>query len=507
MTDTLLLTDGGLVDSITQDDIDYDELKNVCKRPLDWFFRRAAEHTITGKRGRHIYIQHENAKVLAVAHADTVIDPRKHFSFNILNRKIQGGEVIRIVKTPTLDDRIGIYTIMHLLPSIFGAEWADILITEGEESGNSTAEDFVTDKEYNWIVEFDRMGSSLTSISKSWKNSDAVLYEYKGGKEFEDALEECGFENLGKGSFTDISHLQKLGVKAFNVAVGYHDNHSTKAYMFPKEYARTISLFMEFYKKYAGHKFIHVPVVKPKYDYKYNSTSRQNTFDWSKYDSQHRAQSYVESGWIHDARFKPGDFVGYSPLHNDRLFIIDNAHRTDNNDLKYDVSHITGQPYLFNVSEHHLWLSTDTCYNCIMKTEMPLMVSDSDNSGIRLCPTCYQSLIGDTVSCDFCLDDFLMGELLSIGVGYMSCSTCAKDVFNFGDNDDFGDDYTRPLLILPGDVVRHRNGGQKEYEVKSVDGGHQLFMSYVDSDGIETSFDNGGYGYDPLYFEAIRRAR
>ena len=148
---TLLLTDG-IVESIDQDDIDYDELKNVCKRPLEWFFRKYAEYVVDGKKGRHIYIQHENAKVLAVAHADTVINPRKTFSFNIINRRTKDDSIVRVVKTPTLDDRLGIYTIMSLLPSIFGGEWADILITEGEETGNSTAADFVTDKEYNWIL-------------------------------------------------------------------------------------------------------------------------------------------------------------------------------------------------------------------------------------------------------------------------------------------------------------------------------------------------------------------
>ena len=502
MGNTLLLTDGGLVDSITQDDIDYDELKNVCKRPLDWFFRRDAEHTITGKSGRHIYIQHENAKVLAVAHADTVINPRDKFNFNILNRKTDSGEVVRIVKTPTLDDRLGIYTIMNLLPSIFGAEWADILITEGEESGNSTAQDFVTDKEYNWIVEFDRMGSTLTGQGKGWKNNDAVLYEYKGGKEFEDALKDCGFENLGTGSFTDISHLQELGVKAFNVAVGYHDNHSTKAYMFPKEYTRTINLFMEFYKKYAGHKFSHVPVTKPLYVHK--TTYKQRPFDWNSYDAVGRTNDYVESGWIYDARFKPGDFVEYGPLHSDRVFMIDNAHRTKKNVLKYDVSHITGQPYLFNVGEHNLMLSTNTCYNCVMKTDLPLTVNDTDNSRIRLCPECYQSLIGYTIACDFCEDYFLMNELASAGAGYMICSVCAEEVFG-----NLEEDYVseQPMLILPGDIVRHRKGGGKEYEVMSVDGGHQLFMLHVDDDGKETNFNNGGYGYDPLYFETIRRAR
>jgi len=500
---SLLLTDGGLVDSITQDDIDYDELKNVCKRPLDWFFRRDAEHTITGKSGRHIYIQHENAKVLAVAHADTIVNPRDKFNFNILNRKTDSGEVIRIVKTPTLDDRLGIYTIMNLLPSILGAGWADILITEGEETGNSTARDFVTDKEYNWIVEFDRMGSALTERSKGWNNSDAVLYEFKG-KEIEDALKDCGFESLGTGTFTDISHLQELRVKAFNVAVGYHDNHSTKAYMFPKEYTRTINLFMEFYKKYAGHKFVHVPVTKPVYVHK-TTYRKQKPFDWDSYDASSRAGDYVQSGWIHDARFKPGDFVGYGPLKSDRIFIVDNAHRTNDNRIKYDVNHITGQSYLFNVSEHNLWLSTDTCYNCVMRTDNPLTVNDTDNSGIRLCPQCYQSLIGYEVACDFCEDYFPMNGLVSAGSGYMICLPCSDEIFSH--SSDLGKDYVSPANILLGDIVRHRNGGDKEYEVISVDGGQQLFMLHIDGNGKETNFNNGGYGYDPLYFETVRRAK
>jgi hypothetical protein len=115
--------------------------------------------------------------------------------------------------------------------------------------------------------------------------------------------------------------------------------------------------------------------------------------------------------------------------------------------------------------------------------------------------------MGDSVSCDFCNIDLPIDELISVGSGYMSCTTCADDVFGddvFGDNT-FSQQYTKPSLILPGDVVKHKAGGQCEYDVVSVDGGHQLFMSYVDGNGKLLDFDNGGYGYDPVHFEIVRR--
>jgi hypothetical protein len=495
-----------VVDTVTQDDIDYDELKLICKQRDDWFFNKFSEHVGTNSLGRYIYIKHENAKVLAVAHIDTVVDPRKSFNFNIFHRN-----GVRIVKTPTLDDRLGVYTILKLLPSIYGNEWADILITEGEETGRSTAKQFKTDKEYNWIVEFDRNGSAMLEETDRGNKkgrylvgNDAVLYDFgTDAKEFRAALVDAGFKNLGTGSFTDISAMQDLKVKGFNVGVGYHDNHSTKAYFFPVEYARSINLFMNFYNKYKDTKFPHKKVVKRTYyhkgHYDYNNNKKKNTAYRSA--TVYTPDSYVSEGWLLGALFKPGDLVEYTVINNHRVFIVDRAKVDKNDNYYYDLSYVTGEPYIQNLAESRIEKCLNRCMNCLMHTFAPLQAKDTDDTSITLCPQCYGYIIGERAQCDFCENLVGTDSLCEMGAGYIACKTCAEEIATYQKPQD-----NRSTYFLPGDIIRHK-GGTKEYEVVSIDSGAQLFIFGQDSEGIERLFDNGGYGFDPSNFRLIMSGR
>lgn len=170
------------------------------------------------------------ADILAVAHLDSV-DKQAFCNISLSERKIY---------SPWLDDRLGAYIILFLLQKM--GITTDILLTEGEESGRSTAQHFQTDefpvhdRKYNWIVEFDRRGE------------DVVMYDY-GTVELADKLRKHGFE-IGIGSFTDICYLGHLKRSAFNVAIGYENYHSGGAWADLDVLDRQINRFVSFYKEY-----------------------------------------------------------------------------------------------------------------------------------------------------------------------------------------------------------------------------------------------------------------
>ena len=83
-----------------------------------------------------------------------------------------------------------------------------MLLTTGEECGNSTAEWFdAAEGRYHWLVEFDRRGTEAVTYgleSSDWLN----------------ALQDAGYQ-VGSGSYSDIASLAHLGVCGVNIGVGY----------------------------------------------------------------------------------------------------------------------------------------------------------------------------------------------------------------------------------------------------------------------------------------------
>jgi hypothetical protein len=124
----------------------------------------------------------------------------------------------------------------------------DILLTDGEEKGQSTAKYFKPPegKEYNWMFQFDRMGSG------------AVLYKYSG-PDIRTALAIVGLD-VFTGSYSDICELGHLECKGVNFGTAYHDYHSMEAYVDRNELLIQIGKFVEFYKMYKDTKFSHTPL-------------------------------------------------------------------------------------------------------------------------------------------------------------------------------------------------------------------------------------------------------
>lgn len=172
---------------------DLSELEFALSANWDQLAALGAEKngTIHVKRG---------SPVLGVAHADTY------------GKWTGEWEVSKATLTaPTLDNRLGLWVLLFLLPDLDIN--VDVLITTGEENGASTAKEF-KDKSYNWAISFDR------------GNGDTVLYHHDTQK-WRSLLEGYGF-NVGIGSFSDLSVLD-IGVFGMNIGCGMKNYHSQQA--------------------------------------------------------------------------------------------------------------------------------------------------------------------------------------------------------------------------------------------------------------------------------------
>lgn len=185
--------------------------------------------TVETKHGPLTHIDN-GGNILAVVHRDYVCWNDKPI---INDRSVR--------KCPQLDDRLGLYAILNELPrklkEIDSPVQYDVLITDSEEMGESTAQYFKPDEfglsdRYNWIFQFDRAGS------------DAVMYEYHT-EENAERLEQFGYK-IGHGSFTDICSLTHLGVAGWNLGTGYHKQHSHECYADLPQLSKSIERFAHF---------------------------------------------------------------------------------------------------------------------------------------------------------------------------------------------------------------------------------------------------------------------
>lgn len=176
---------------------------------------------------------------LGVAHLDTV----KQWKYS----PVFGTRIYN----PALDDRLGVFTLMYYLPKYYGIRM-NILLTDDEEIGKSTAKNFVNDfvltlyQRFPYIVEFDRHGTN-----------HVALYQYADNywsKYVKDAMR---VEAVVPGLVSDISYMGALGTKAMNVAIGYYDEHGDQCYADLIEYYEQIRKFAAFYDTSKGYKFAH----------------------------------------------------------------------------------------------------------------------------------------------------------------------------------------------------------------------------------------------------------
>jgi len=208
-------------------------LAEICCMPIK-DFNQFGEVTET-KSGPLIF-QDNGARILGVGHLDYV-----KFSSKLGKRK----EKPSVIYCPQFDDRLGIYCMLETLKKCKKMPKFDILLTDSEEIGQSTAKYFVSKKQYNWIFELDRMGS------------DVVTYSY-GEDGWNDLLKKEGFK-VGVGSFSDICELEKCRCKALNLGIGYRNQHTDYCHADLTETKKNLEAFVAFAIKYAGKTFPHVP--------------------------------------------------------------------------------------------------------------------------------------------------------------------------------------------------------------------------------------------------------
>ena len=217
---------------------DRDALRRICQMPEAEFAGAFNLDTfvVPQKAPADFYYFRDNgADVLAVAHLDTVGAPDTR-QCNFLNT--EGGEV---VYSRALDDRLGAYVILDLLPKL-GITY-DLLLTVGEESGQSTAAFFEPPKDYDWMIEFDRGGS------------DVVMYQYEN-EDTADLVERSG-ARVADGIFSDISVLEHLGVKGFNWGVGYQDYHSPRSHAYLDDTFAMVDYYLTFHAANTGTRLPH----------------------------------------------------------------------------------------------------------------------------------------------------------------------------------------------------------------------------------------------------------
>lgn len=209
---------------------------------------------------KHFFLD-RGSKILAVAHLDTVMENKK-FHHRIMDNGYER------IESPSLDDRLGLWVLLFHLYDL----GYDILLTEGEETGDSTAQ-FFNEKggrNYNWMFSFDRKGM------------DVVCYQYDS-PELTKKLEDSGFK-VAIGSFSDITYLERLGIKGMNFGVGYHNNHSDDAYALVHETLIMTGKFREFFEKYKEQKMWH---------------RNGNYADWRFYENKQKKTNWIKTsdGW------------------------------------------------------------------------------------------------------------------------------------------------------------------------------------------------------------------
>lgn len=250
-----------IVEPYTPKHFDIESIKRYCwssKEVFEKIYRSypdmVCDTVVTGNGLKYIYWSRPGSTLLFVAHLDFVCDGQTYS---------QKGNKFYL---QNLDDRLGAYLICAGLPHLLDREVKfDVLFTDGEETGRSTAKFFTKEKcknQYNWMAEFDRRGD------------DVVMYSYET-PEMRKLLTDNGFK-VGIGSYTDIASLEDLGVKGFNFGIGYQANHSADAYFEGDVLDKQMELMADFINKYHTTKFIH---EKKAYSY----TTRTYTYGdaWS----------------------------------------------------------------------------------------------------------------------------------------------------------------------------------------------------------------------------------
>jgi hypothetical protein len=195
-----------IVESFNELEVDFEKMELVCGTREDYFMDLVKEvypHAVLYEPtdGRQLIYVDNKSPLLSVCHLDGTM-PATHFYYG----NHYGSNDMRVF-SPFVDDRIGAYIQLHIYPQL--GITPDLLFTVGEESGESTAQFFNAQKDYNWMFEFDRMGD------------DVVHYQYTLAP-WLDALDKH-FLSVSRGAWSDIGHLDHLGCQGVNIGCGYYN--------------------------------------------------------------------------------------------------------------------------------------------------------------------------------------------------------------------------------------------------------------------------------------------
>ncbi len=292
-------------------------LKRVCEMHETEFLEAYdMEHWIIESRQTdNFYLFKDNgAKVLAVAHLDTVMDHEDRTA-NFVNTA--AGPVIF---SGALDDRLGAYTILELLPKL-GIQY-DILLTVGEESGRSTAQYFTPPegKEYHWMIEFDRGGT------------DVVMYQYDD-IEMRQLVSDSG-ARPNDGIFSDISYMEHLEIKGFNWGVGYRDYHGPKSHAFLDDYWKMITYYLKFHENNADTYLPHDQVTQS-WQRSYGGGGMWSS-DYDDYKPQYKTLE-GKAWWDDDERWTEKQWDAYMEGGTDAVLALGRPDADDETDIDIDV--------------------------------------------------------------------------------------------------------------------------------------------------------------------------
>ena len=206
-------------------------------------------------KNRYLFIPCKGTpQALGVAHVDTVFEGLPRFNGQSLKldppKVLPGGDI----RSGALDDRLGVSILMDILPKVMPSFKYDILLTDDEEIGRSTASDFVNDcmsndsmyertDNYRFLFQFDRAGCDVVTYNYYNRSAEAYL--------------EDSCWHIGHGSFSDISAMEDLGIWAANFGCGYHNQHSNDCYVDMDQLDMNLRRFAMFVKRTGNTIFKH----------------------------------------------------------------------------------------------------------------------------------------------------------------------------------------------------------------------------------------------------------
>lgn len=167
----------------------------------------------------------KGASILGVAHCDYV-GHAWSYPTRISPTRIRAGQV---------DDRVGVWLLLDILPKMPDMPPFDVLLTTDEEIGRSTAQEFASDRKYNWTFQFDRRGMDYVDYGMATKAMKADFTHITGIPQ-------------GVGSFSDICYLPSSCRSRINIGTGYHDEHTPDAFVDLEQCAAQAEAFVKFAK-------------------------------------------------------------------------------------------------------------------------------------------------------------------------------------------------------------------------------------------------------------------